>query len=646
MDVKKPTWKIGLSVALLFSCHVLADKVLFTGEWNIYTPAFRDHLSTIGHTVHLELDTTLLTASQLSNYDIVYRFDKTPLSPEEQILYIDYLNGNKALMLMGDSYNMESLNLSIFDFINGLDGVIAGPSDTSRINATGNMVDPLFGEALGFATGGTVDSIGSGTSIVKTPIGRDAGAIYQLPLARVAFSLDFDQVNTGATPDPNYTYHTQLLEEMSIPDTDADGVPDDIELQDGSDPDNGSSFKDSDNGGVPDYIEINIFNPSTDILNPSDDDLSAYYQHLLDSDGDGVPDSIEVQQGTDPNVESDYLDTDGDGVPDAVEVIDGTNPELATSYKDSDTGGMPDYVEAQLNLVEIDPTDDFSQDTDGDGVPDGVEQLEGTDPNNSADYSGLDTDGDGVPDVVEQLEGSDLNDASSYQDSDNGGLADYLEIQLGLNPNQKEDDLTTDTDGDGVPDGVELLQGTDHNNSNDFTDTDGDGVPDAVEVLDGTNPNDATSFKDSDNGGLPNYIELQIGQDPTVSTDDFTTDTDGDGVPDGVELLEGTNLNDGSDFRGIDSDGDGVPDVIEIIEGTNPNDASSVKNSDGGSLPDYLERLIGLNPFDISDDPLVDENEVTSTSIVAGRSGGSTSMFVIGLLALLLGVRRDKEINK
>ena len=62
------------------------------------------------------------------------------------------------------------------------------------------------------------------------------------------------------------------------------------------------------------------------------------------------------------------------------------------------------------------------------------------------------------------------------------------------------------------------------------TDTDGDGVPDAQEVLDGTDPNDSSSVLDSDNDGIPDSI------DPNPNTSgDTLTDTDGDGVPDIVE---------------------------------------------------------------------------------------------------------------
>ena len=88
-----------------------------------------------------------------------------------------------------------------------------------------------------------------------------------------------------------------------------------------------------------------------------------------------------------------------------------------------------------------------------------------------------------------------------------------------------------DLDGDGLPDGVEIIIGTDPLDP----DTDGDGIDDGDEISGGnpwivdghdSNPLDA----DTDDDGLSDGRERELGLDPT------DPDTDGDGVQDGTEL--------------------------------------------------------------------------------------------------------------
>jgi gliding motility-associated-like protein len=68
---------------------------------------------------------------------------------------------------------------------------------------------------------------------------------------------------------------------------------------------------------------------------------------LGDSDGDGVPDDVEIRDGTDPNNPSSVKDSDGDGVPDYVEIGNGTNPNSPSDAIDSDGDGLSDYYEAR-----------------------------------------------------------------------------------------------------------------------------------------------------------------------------------------------------------------------------------------------------------------------------------------------------------
>ena len=154
----------------------------------------------------------------------------------------------------------------------------------------------------------------------------------------------------------------------------------------------------------------------------------------------------------------------------------------------------------------------------------------------------------------------------------------------------------TDTDGDGVPDYVEINgdPSSDPNDPNDFVDTDGDGVPDYVEEYGEppTDPNDPNDFLDTDGDGVPDYVE-ENGDPPTDPNDPNSfLDTDGDGVPDYVEINGDppTDPNDPNSF--LDTDLDGVPDYVEINGDppTDPNDPNDFIDRDGDNLPDHIQK--------------------------------------------------------
>ena len=367
---------------------------------------------------------------------------------------------------------------------------------------------------------GCADVLEAGFTESSTIPGELEGTGYDPNNGRVTGNTDG---YTGSNPDvKDPGVSTACVAEPT--DTDGDGITDDQEVIDGTDP-----LDDCDSiGGTP--------------LGTSD------------CDGDGLTTDEETTAGTDPDI----ADTDGDGVDDGQEVTDGTDPlddcdsiggtPLGTS--DCDGDGLTNDEEAAAG------TDPDNADTDGDGISDGQEVTDGTDPLDDCTSLGgtplgtSDCDGDGLTNEEEAAAGTDPNNA----DTDGDGLTDGEEVNNADDPATIETpagisdplnacdpnpgDAGCDSDGDTLTDGEEMLLGTDPNNS----DSDGDGVDDGQEVSDGTDPLDDCDSS----GGTPMGTSdcdddgLTIDEEAITGTDPNNPDTDGDGVEDGQEVSDGT----------------------------------------------------------------------------------------------------------
>ncbi len=387
-------------------------------------------------------------------------------------------------------------------------------------------------------------------------------------------------------------------------DSDGDGVSDEQEEKDGTDPNN----PDTDGDGLTDGEEkehgTDPKNPDTDGdgINDGDEVKDGTDPTKEDTDGDGLTDGEEKEIGTDPT----KPDTDGDGLTDKEEVDGSKNPHKDNKFDedgkpgntdptnpDTDGDGLTDRTEIEIG------TDPNNPDTDGDGHNDGDEVKDNKDPKDPDSFPGddTDTDGDGVPDAQEEKDGTDPNNP----DTDGDGLTDGEEKEHGTDPknpdtdgdgvndgdevNREDEDgnpaptdpKNKDTDGDGLPDGEEKEIGTDPTKP----DTDGDGLTDKEEVDGSKNPHKDNKFDedgkpgntdptnpDTDGDGLTDRTEIEIGTDPN------NPDTDGDGVKDGDEIKDGT------DPKNPDTDGDGVNDGQEKEDGTNPLDKGDFKGGD------------------------------------------------------------------
>ena len=85
---------------------------------------------------------------------------------------------------------------------------------------------------------------------------------------------------------------------------------------------------------------------------------------------------------------------------------------------------------------------------------------------------------------------------------------DGLPISINLGAIVAED-LTLDTDGDEVPDYIEVRENSDLKDPGKYLDTDGDLVPDYIESRDGTDVKNPRAFKDTDLDGVPDYVQVR-----------------------------------------------------------------------------------------------------------------------------------------
>ncbi|MCG2658808.1 MAG: hypothetical protein L6437_00990 [Kiritimatiellae bacterium] len=129
----------------------------------------------------------------------------------------------------------------------------------------------------------------------------------------------------------------------------------------------------------------------------------------------------------------DSTDSDGDGLPDWWEQLYGLDPNDATG--DNGAWGDPDHDGLNNRAEYLAVTDPHNSDTYGTGIGD-YDSPRGV---YSRTYGEMYTDGDGMPDVWESLNGLDPQKYDANLDLDGDGWSNYAEYQAGTNPNNKYD---------------------------------------------------------------------------------------------------------------------------------------------------------------------------------------------------------------
>lgn len=387
------------------------------------------------------------------------------------------------------------------------------------------------------------------------------------------------------------------------PDSDGDGYPDTAD----SDPSNPLLWNDfSPRNSINDDPLGNDDGDSRINMHDSHPDDPLLWNDFNPSpNGNGINDQFEDEE------------TDGDG--DGYANVDDSHREDPLLYTDWDYDGLNASVETTIG------SDPSLADTDNDGLSDGDEHLL-----HHTQTTHVDSDEDGLTDFEELRIAPHSNPLDKWSRSKMLGLSTYLtDFQLS--------GAEVDTDGDDIPDPVELAYGLDPEDPSDAGgDLDADQITNLQEYQAGTSLWGNNDVYDADDDGMTDLEEdlsnlWYPGRFDRNQHADATEDADGDGLFNYEEFDLGLNPMDAdSSTPSLDShNGPGVSaDMAYVIANAHPNWTMPVADgdADGDGMADVWEHfyrarggLPGLNlrdasdwDDDIDDDGLINRFEVLS----------------------------------
>jgi large repetitive protein len=401
-------------------------------------------------------------------------------------------------------------------------------------------------------------------------------------------------------------------------DSDADGIPDVLEIQvaggpwdpdndgfrgtgvapdtdqdgwvDAADPDNGGSVPpnaDRDGDGRRNYVDIDGDNDGIIDLIESQPTILFRLPSNADADGDGIDNAYDVNFVT--GLVCGYVNTDGGSAPDWVDTNSENDPivDAAENFLGLSGSFDPAVEDIETGIPALNGTLKLSAftDTDNDGLAN-VWDLD----NGNINTAGFATNGgQSVTNQPDTQNPGDDRDWRSTEDNDKDGVADITDL---------------DDDNDGIPDALEGTGDSDGDSKLDKfdLDSDNDGIPDVVEAggsdSDGNGlPGTGATLPDSDSDGTPDLFDSNSGNAPLTPTDSdgdgrvdyLDLDSDNDGMPDVTEAGGSDPDRDGRIGTGLiqDTDADGFSDIVDTSNG---GILLPLPDTDGDGNKNYLDR--------------------------------------------------------